>query len=227
MSPLILDYHGVSRRSMTRNRRYMVTSAKLKDVRRLVDIEFHAFENERVNQVLSYRDYKKPAHFERSVKVYQEALFKQNNAIKLDYIEDRWGIGTRSDSHSTSSQVGFKKITNTETNQIISFTKYEIKTYSREELGSPFDSGHEGEPKMNRDWYGLNERLRRQYIGRAEHCCKYSLYRALHASEYLAYVAIQILACWRRSRNINTTALEQCYSKRYWRKQTTPGSKCT
>jgi hypothetical protein len=173
----------------------MVTSAKLKDVRRLVDIEFHAFENERVNQVLSYRDYKKPTHFERSVKVYQEALLKENNAIKLDHIEDRWGIGTKSDSRSTSSKVGFKKITNTETNEIISFTKYEMKTYSREELASPFDCGHEKEPKMNRDWYGLNERLRRQYIGRAEHCCKFSLYKAQHSSEYPAYVSIQILAC--------------------------------
>lgn len=168
----MLDYNGVSQKSKARNRRYTVTSVKYKDVRRLVDVEFHAFENERVNQVLSYRDYKKPSHFERSVKIYQEALLKENNAIKLDHKGDRWGIGSTSDSHALSSNVGFKKIINTETNEIISFTKYEMKTYSREELGSPFDSGHEGEPKMNRDWYGLNERLKRQYIGRAEHCCE-------------------------------------------------------
>lgn len=172
MSPLILDYNGVSQKSISRNRRYTLTSVKYKDVRRLVDIEFHAFENERVNQVLSYRDYKKPAHFERGVKIYQETLLKEGNAVKQDHKEDRWGIGNTSNPHCASSKVGFKKIVNTQTNEIISFTKYEMKTYSREELDSPFDSGHEGEPKMNRDWYGLNERLRRQYIGTVEHCCE-------------------------------------------------------
>lgn len=172
MSPLILDYNGVSQKSKTRNRRYTVTSVKFKDVRRLVDIEFHAFENERVNQVLSYRDYKKPAHFERSVKIYQETLLKEDAAIKLDHKEDRWGIGMTPNPRFPDSHVGFKKIVDTKTNEIISFTKYEMKTYSREELGSPFDIGHEGEPRMNRDWYGLNERLKRQYIGMAEHCCK-------------------------------------------------------
>ena len=185
MSPLILDYNGVSQKSMARNRRYMVTSAKLRDVRRLVDIEFHAFENERVNQVLSYRDYKKPTHFERSVKIYQEALLKENSAVKLKHKEDFWAIGSKSDWRFPTLETGFKKIVNIETNEIISFTKYEMKTYSREELGSPFDGGHEGEPKMNRDWYGLNERLKRQYIGRAEHCCEYILYGGQHTYEYL------------------------------------------
>lgn len=136
----------------------MVTPAKLKDVRRLVDIEFHAFENERVNQVLSYRDYKKPPHFERSVKIYQADLIRESNAVQSK--------GER------RSRLGFKKIVNTETNEIISFTKYEWKKYSREELRSPYDAGHEGESVMNRDWFGLNERLKREYIGRAQHCCE-------------------------------------------------------
>ena len=152
MSPLILDYTGKPRKTAGRNRRFLVTSAKPKDVRRLVDIEFHAFEDERVNQVLSYRDYKKPAHFERSVKLYQTAL-----------LQDR------------ESQVQFKKIVNSETNEIISFTKYEMKKYAPQELRSAFDIGHEGEPKMNRDWFGLNEQLRREYVGTQEHCCKLSL----------------------------------------------------
>jgi hypothetical protein len=140
-----------------------VTPAKPRDVRRLVDIEFHAFENERVNQVLSYRDYKKPAHFERSVKIYQDALLNDNNAVQAV---------SRGHRRQLDSKLGFKKIVNTETNEIISFTKYEFKTYSREELRSPFDIGHEGELQMNRDWYGLNERVRREYIGTSEHCCE-------------------------------------------------------
>ena len=174
----MLDYHtGMTRKSTGRNRRFIVTPAKPRDIRRLVDIEFHAFENERVNQVLSYRDYKKPAHFERSVKIYQAALLKDNNGQRLE-----------------DSNVGFKKIVNTETNEIVSFTKYEFKTYSREELRSPFDSGHEGELLMNRDWFGLNERLRREYIGTSEHCCEPN-----RLEEQVSYrstdVATQTLAC--------------------------------
>jgi hypothetical protein len=160
MSPLILDFDGKSL-NRTRNKRFIVTGAKPRDVRRLVDIEFHAFENERVNQVLSYRDYKKPAHFERSVKIYQAEMLKRNVATN-----------SQQPSRGPGATVGFKKIMNTETNEIISFTKYEMKRYSRAELQSPFDSGHEGESKMNRDWFGLNERLKREYIGLSEHCCK-------------------------------------------------------
>lgn len=151
MSPLILDFDGKSGKN-ARNRRFIVTWPKVRDVRRLVDIEFHAFENERVNQVLSYRDYKKPSHFERAVKIYQADLLKENQP--------------------PSSTTCFKKVTSTETNEIISFTKYELKKYSREELRSPCDRGHEGELMMNRDWFGWNERVRREYMGKAEHCCK-------------------------------------------------------
>ena len=162
MSPLILDFDGTSQKNRARNRRFIVTGAKSRDVRRLVDIEFHAFENERVNQVLSYRDYKKPVHFERSVKIYQAELLKQNDAAD-------------SKQYSRTPSSGFKKIMDTETNEIISFTKYEMKQYSRDELKSPFDRGHEGESMMNRDWFGLNERLKREYIGLSEHCCKYKI----------------------------------------------------
>ena len=170
MSPLILDQHKTSR---TKNSRKMfsVAPAKLQDVRRLVDIEFHAFENERVNQVLSYRDYKKPSHFERSVKIYQNALTSEHSPYAV-YGHKRSHSGSK--SKSASSTVNFRKIVNGETNEIVSFTKYEMKRYSKNELGSRADIGHEGEATMNRDWFALNETLRRQYVGTAEHCCKYT-----------------------------------------------------
>ena len=74
MSPLMLDFNSNARMGKARTRSFATTPAKIQDIRRLVDIEFSAFENEQVNQVLSFRDYKKPAHFERSVEIYRRAL---------------------------------------------------------------------------------------------------------------------------------------------------------
>lgn len=151
---------------------FSVAPAKVEDVRRLVDIEFHAFENERVNQLLSFRDYKKPAHFERSISIYEEDLKAEESSR----------VEIRRDSHQfhrrPNPSTSLKKVVKPETSEIISFAKIEFKSYTAEELGSPYDTGHEEEPQMNRDWFGLNERLRRQYVGMDEHCCKFRVTEA-------------------------------------------------
>ncbi|KAK5171922.1 uncharacterized protein LTR77_003559 [Saxophila tyrrhenica] len=165
MSPMMLD-HTSSDDSTNKRKTFRVTPAKPNDVRRLVDIEFHAFENERVNQVLSYRDYKKPAHFERSVKIYQQAL----NSAQSPQANKRRLSGSMVHAESNSDTVSFRKVVDSKTQELISFTKYEMKQYTEDELASPADIGHEGEPKMNRDWFALNERLRREYIGTQKHC---------------------------------------------------------
>lgn len=171
MSPLILDSsNGHLVRKKTKH--FTVVPAKVHDVRRLVDIEFHAFENERTNQVLSYRDYKKPAHFERSVKIYQDAISSDNTPYAVQGHKRRHSGSKVNSSSQSRLSTNFRKVVDNESNEIVSFTKYEMKRYSDEELRSRADVGHEGEMKMNRDWFALNERLRRQYIGTAEHCCK-------------------------------------------------------
>jgi len=138
----------------SRARSFISVPAKLEDVRRLVNIEFHAFEDEQVNQALSFRDYKKPSHFERTVHIYREAMSAE---------------ATPDDS----SQVLFKKAIDVNSNQIISFAKIEIRAYTVEELCTPSDFGHEEEPRMNRDWFALNERSRREYMGVERHYCEY------------------------------------------------------
>ena len=146
-----------------RPRHFAVVPVKVQDIRRLVDIEFHAFENEQVNQVLSYRDYKKPAHFERSVKLYTETMQEEDVGVPHN---------RRDESAVPFSKCSMRKIVDVDTGDIVSFTKLEMKAYSAEELGRPFDIGHEGEPEMNRDWFGLNERLKREYVGSDPHCCE-------------------------------------------------------
>lgn len=149
MSPLILDHHGQHRSNVTQARSFAVTPAKVQDIRRFVDIEFSAFEDEQVNQVLSYRDYKKPAHFERTVEIYRQAM-----------------------NVEVTPEVRFKKVIDAEWGETVSFAKIEMKAYTSEELDTPLDIGHEEEPRMNRDWFALNERLRREYMGRSEHRCE-------------------------------------------------------
>ena len=143
---------------MSKTRPFMIVPAKMEDVRRLVDIEFHAFEYEQVNQVLSFRDYKKPAHFERSVQLYESAL---NSSASEE----------PTSGHCSWSTIYFKKVVDTDTGDIVSFAKIERKKYDMEEFQIPLDSGHKHEPQMNRDWFALNERLRREYVGLQEHCC--------------------------------------------------------
>ena len=178
MSPLIMDHHEASRKPTLaeKHRRFAIVPAKKQDARRLVDIEFHAFENNRVNQVLSYRDYKKASHFERSVHLYESAMMEGG--------EDEWQARSKTqrnradskcDNLAAGSEGSFLKVVDTQTHEIVSFAKVEMKTYSPQELRSPADSGHEGESRMNRDWFALNERLRREYVGLAKHCCMISL----------------------------------------------------
>lgn len=160
MSPLMLDFNSTARMRKARTRPFATTPAKVQDIRRLVDIEFSAFEDEQVNQVLSFRDYKKPAHFERSVEIYRKAM---NADIS---VSERL-------AQSAAPRVSFKKVVDTETGEVVSFAKVEMKTYTPDELSTPLDIGHEDEPRMNRDWFALNERLRREYIGPEQHCCTF------------------------------------------------------
>jgi len=151
------DSPASSTTGLKRCSNFRISEATVEDVRRLVDIEFHAFENERANQQLSYRDHHKPEHFQRSVDLYRDAMQvieEQRTHAKL----------------KRNSITSFLKITDCETNEIVSFAKTEVKTYTDEELASPHDVGHQKEPRMNRDWFALNERLRREYIRTARHC---------------------------------------------------------
>ena len=152
----MLDYDGRQRARMAQARSFATSPAKVQDIRRFVDIEFSAFENEQVNQVLSFRDYKKPAHFERTVEIYRQAM----------------NVEAPSVCWSSSSQVKFKKVVDIECGETVSFAKIERKAYTIDELHTPLDSGHEHEPRMNRDWFALNERLQREYIGLDEHICE-------------------------------------------------------
>lgn len=142
-----------ARTSKTKARSLVSLPGKIQDIRRLVDIEFRAFEDEQVNQVLSFRDYKKPSHFERTVHRYREAMSAEATP-------------------DGSSEVLFKKAIDISSDEIISFAKVEIKAYTAEELCTPFDRGFEEEPIMNRDWFALNEKLRREYVGSECHCCE-------------------------------------------------------
>ncbi|EGP87112.1 unnamed protein product [Zymoseptoria tritici ST99CH_3D7] len=153
MSPLIIDDHSpsVSPTRRARSSSFAVTMAKPRDCPRLVDIEFCAFANERTNHLLSYRDPHQKADSERAVRCYR-SLLRRNNR------------------RAGSSIVSFRKVTDTTTGKIISFAKTEFKAYTEEELASRPDTGHEGESRMNRDWFALNEKWRRAYVGTRRHC---------------------------------------------------------
>ncbi|KAK4949069.1 hypothetical protein LTR10_012442 [Elasticomyces elasticus] len=144
--------------SSKRSAYYVIERAESEDARRLVDIEFQAFEDERANQQLSFRDYAKPEHFERSVDLYTKAMHTRScNDVPLK-------------KPHAYSKVSFLKITDTDAGDIVSFAKAEFKQYTLQELQSPSDIGHEHEPQMNREWFALNEEMRREYVGLAKHC---------------------------------------------------------
>lgn len=149
----------------------VISPASTGDVRTLVDIEFHAFENERANQQLSYRDYTKPEHFERAVQAYMITLAAADQVQYLDK-NSKADQTLRKIPETETDQVCLRKVTNTETEQILSFAKAEIKVYTSPELDSAADVGHENDPQMNRDWFALNESMRRHYMGLGKHCCK-------------------------------------------------------
>lgn len=160
-------------------RRLVITPANTGDVRTLVDIEFHAFENERANQQLSYRDYTKPEHFERAVQAYMMTLAAADHVQYLDKNSKAHQALTKV-PETTTDQVSLRKVTNTETEQILSFAKAEIKAYTSSELDYAADVGHENDPQMNRDWFALNESMRRQYMCLRKHCCKSTSGEKIH-----------------------------------------------
>ncbi|RMY84641.1 hypothetical protein D0864_07505 [Hortaea werneckii] len=171
--PMMLDHPGSA--AFPPNKKdlpqLVISPASTDDVRTLVDIEFHAFENERANQQLSYRDYTKPEHFERAVDAYTMILGGPDH-IQCGEKNSKPGQALSLSSETTADQVSLRKVTNTATGQILSFAKAEIKAYTPSELSSAADIGHEDDPQMNRDWFALNESMRRQCMGLQEHCCK-------------------------------------------------------
>lgn len=172
MSPFIMEpYRPTSSpppRRKPRSSSFSVSLAKYDDIRRLVDIEFFAFEKERTNHILSYRDYRQPAHLERAVRSYQSAI----SGSDANRRRRKSASARRLDRRSNSDVVRFRKVTDRETGLIISWAKTETKAYTQDELASPADSGHENEALMNRDWFALNEKLKRDYMGTQKHCCK-------------------------------------------------------
>lgn len=168
MSPMILDSSSpeCSPPSKRYSRTFMVSSAQYDDIARLVDIEFFAFENEKTNHVLSYRDHNQPEHFARAVRSYQSLM----GAEDLYWRPTKPRRAERAAKSDTLTR--FRKVTDEDADVIISWAKTETKAYTLEELASPADCGHESDPTMNRDWFALNEKLRRDYMGTARHCCK-------------------------------------------------------
>ncbi|KAK3075914.1 hypothetical protein LTR53_000343 [Teratosphaeriaceae sp. CCFEE 6253] len=147
---------------------YTLARAEPADARRLVDIEFRAFAHEPANQLLSFRDYTEPAHVDRAVALYAAALGSSSSSSPLHPASVRSPAAKRAQA---STRVSFLKVTDADARgAIVSFAKAEFKQYSLAELRSPADSGHEHEPRMNRDWFALNEGLRRAYVGLSKHC---------------------------------------------------------
>lgn len=167
MAPL-MDYNEAQTTGSDERRQFAIIPAKSNDARRLVDIEFHAFEINQVNQILSYRDYKKVSHFQRSVRMYEAAMAEQGEPRPKG---ERKRADSKADGRRAELGVSFSKVVDAHTEEIVSFAKVEMKRYTLDELLSPADIGHEGELKMNRDWFALNERLRREYVGLRDHCC--------------------------------------------------------
>lgn len=174
MSLLIIDQSSVdsSPERTPRSSSFNISWAKYEDVRRLVDIEFFAFENEKTNQVLSYRDHNQPAHFQRAVRSYQSSMSKAEGQRR----RKKTNTGRpRPRRHGDLDTTRFRKVTKGDSGLIISWAKAETKQYTADELNTPAYSGHEADPLMNKDWFALNEKLRRDYMGTRRHCCKHHL----------------------------------------------------
>lgn len=171
MSPLIVEQYrptNLQARRKPRPSTFSVSLAKYDDIRTLARIEFLAFEEEKTNHILSYRDSRQQSHFERAVRSYQNAISGSDATRK----RRKSASARRIDRRSNGDVVRFRKVTDSESGQIISWAKTETKAYSEDELASPADSGHESEETMNRDWFALNEKLKRDYMGTQKHCCK-------------------------------------------------------
>ena len=156
---------------------YVAAAALPYDIPRLVDIEFAAFREEIVNHQLSYRDSTNPDHVSRTIKFYEYCMHHLR-AFNLERLLAYQKRG-RSDSMSAtflpktpSLGYRFRKVNDPKSGDIIAFCKTEMTRLTLHELASPADVGHELEPEMNRAWFGLNEKLHREYNGLRRHCCK-------------------------------------------------------
>lgn len=154
----------------------MATSnAVVGDLPRLVEIEFAAFHHEKVNHHLSYRDAADQAHVRRALRTYRKYM----NSLRASSTESAPARRLRAEFKTVSQEMPlgfrFRKVTMPGSNQIVAFCKSEMMALTGKEIVSPLDSGHEGEPQMNRDWFALNEKLHRQYCGLQKHCCESKL----------------------------------------------------
>ncbi|KAK5130788.1 hypothetical protein LTR08_001678 [Meristemomyces frigidus] len=170
--PMIFEYSGSAGSPASNSSIWhlAVSQATVHDVRRLVDIEFHAFEDERTNQQLSYRDYTKPEHFERTVNIYTKALIGAEHRDSLAKATVRPRTNSKLDSAEQDSKTSFLRVANTESGETLSFIKWEVKRYIPEELLQSPGIGYAHEPRMNKDWFVLNEQIRRDYMGQTMHC---------------------------------------------------------
>lgn len=144
------------------------------DLSRLVDIEFAAFRDEKVNHHLSYRDASDTSHLKRTMRAYRKYM---NNLRSLPDDSKRLAktaqTHRRTDSaHDFSLGFMFRKVESPEGGEIIAFCKSEMAEMTPQDMLTPLDVGHEGEPQMNRDWFALNEQCHREYCGTRKHCCK-------------------------------------------------------
>lgn len=145
---------------------FVVALAQLDNIYRLVDIEFAAFRDEKVNQQLSYRDAENPEHVQRTVNAYKKyllsstPLFQDQRTLSLS-------DGTAGDD--VPSTYVFRKVTDPMTGKIIAFAKTWTGALTLEDLRKPPDHGYEDEPEVNRKWMALNEKLHRDYVGLSRH----------------------------------------------------------
>ncbi|KAM3415767.1 hypothetical protein BST61_g9278 [Cercospora zeina] len=168
MSPLIIDPYRPTSATPSRRKpwpkNFALAWARLEDVRDIVTVEFDAFKGETTNHILSFRDWTQERDRKRARGLYHDAM------QGVEGVRQRMKSARRMERKSNTDIVRFRKVTDTETGLIISFAKSEFKMYTEDELASPADSGHEHEAIMNREWFALNEQLRREYMGTRRHC---------------------------------------------------------
>lgn len=165
------------------NMTFVTSAAFPDDIPRFVEIEFAAFQDELANHHLSYRDSTNPDHTRRTIAFYKQCmqhmrtndLPAQKSARNRSRTDSKLDLTlTSSDSDAASKTQGyrFRKVVDPKTHEIIAFAKSEITALTPEDHASPLDVGHESEPRMNRDWFALNESLHRSYCGLRPHLCK-------------------------------------------------------
>lgn len=194
---------------------FVAEAAFPKDIPRLVEIEFAAFQDEIVNHQLSYRDGSNPEHIARTQSFYQHCMqHMRKNALPTEQVPGK-ALG-RFDSkvdltvpeHTDTDKEGyrFREVLDPQTKEIIAFCKTEITTLTPEDHASPLDIGHENEPQMNRDWFALNEKLHRLYCGDRQHLCKLPLLSFFRIFLLTLTTNLQTSACSLPTPTTNTAA---------------------